>query len=245
MERIMKCVRFQTRSMLRSTLGFTLSYIAVCAGLISVTVISDAVRISAFSSGLYIGAAIFVFIYAASDFRSSYNYLLIFGNTRKTISFSTAITNVILSVIMAVFAVLSIAADSLITRLAGGSDALNINLVNFMYPNSSTASILLFLTALYIMITSFATLYGSLVYKFGKLFITIFWVCFGLSVILVPASGVGGGAFDIPKLLEAFLLLNSPNGIRLASVNFIIAALIFSAAAYLISSRQPQTAPVT
>jgi len=42
---------------------------------------------------------------------------------------------------------------------------------------------------------------------------------------------------------SGYLYLGQPHGIMLACVNFILTALILYAAAYLISRRQPQTAP--
>jgi hypothetical protein len=244
MARILKCFHFQTKNMIKSALIFTLSYIAVCLGIISITMISDEVRISSFSSGLYIGALIFVFVYSAAGYRATFNYLLIHGNTRKTILISTTAANTVLSVIMVILASLSMAFDSLVTKLAGGTEELKISLIGIMYPDSSTVSSILFMVTLYIMVTAFSTLYGSLAYKLGKVFIIVFWVCFGLSFIVVPMSGGSDGSFSLLNLINGFLCLQKPNGIWLASINFIIAALLCSAAAYLISSRQPQTAPV-
>jgi hypothetical protein len=47
------------------------------------------------------------------------------------------------------------------------------------------------------------------------------------------------------SVIRSYLLIGHQHGILLAPVNFIITALLFSAATYLLSRRQPQTAPVS
>ncbi len=244
MNRILNCFRFQTGNMIKNTLTFIFFYIFICVGLLSITLISDDIRVSSFSSGFYIGSIIFTFVYVIADYKSSFNYLLIYGNTRRTIFLSRAMTNTILSVLMAVISSISIIVDGLITKLSGTGKTIDNNLLHFMYPNSNKASEFLFLAVLLIMITSFSTLYGALAYRLGKIFITAFWVCFGLSFMLLPISSRITPTNNIVKLINTYLCLENPNGILLASVNFIITALIFSALTYLVSSRQPQTAPV-
>lgn len=97
-----------------------------------------------------------------------------------------------------------------------------------------------FITALFIALTAFSMLYGALAYKFGKYFIILFWVCFGVTIVVLPFRG---GNFSIVELLIKLLFIGKPNGILLAPITFISAAVLFSAVTYLISSRQPLTAP--
>lgn len=244
MNNISRCLKFQIKRMLISTLVFILLYYLASFAMTSIIIISAKQKSSSFNSGFFIGAAFFAFIYVIADYRSSFNYLMIYGNTRRTTFLSTSIINVILSVILAVFSVVSNLLDGTIANLIGFGRESGINLLQLMYPNSNKASEMLFLIALTIMITSFSMLYGALNYKFGKIFLIVFWVCFGMIFVTFPVAINGSAATGFIKVIEAFLCIGNPSGILLAPINFILAALIFSAVGYLISSRQPQTAPV-
>ncbi len=241
MNRITKCLRFEAKNMLKSTLWFIVIYSFASIGLFSIIYTSAGNSTFTFNSGLFIGAAFFAFVYVLSDYRSSFNYLLINGNTRKTIFLSTTIANVILSAILAVLSYIFDFIDTFVSKSLAGSVREGITLIEIMYPNSSKALELPYMAALLIMLTSFAMLYGALAYRFGKYFITVFWVCFGIAFMALPLSSA---AANIIKFIEAFMYIGKTNGILLAPINFIATALVFSAAAYLISYHQPQTAPV-
>lgn len=241
MTNISKCFRFQTRNMFKSVLTFLFIYILVLIGLLSITLVSAGTRYNSFRSGFFLGSLIFTFIYAAADYRSTFNYLLIYGNTRKTIFLSTMFANIALSVTMSVLTTLFSLGENFVTRTS--SNGIDMSLVHLLYPNSNLASELLFMTLLFLLVTSFASVYGSLAYKFGKFFITPFWILFGLAVLLIPATGMNEPA-GIQQLIKTYFCLENPNGILLAPVNFLASALIFGLGTYLISSLQPQTAPV-
>jgi hypothetical protein len=229
--------------MIRSTLVFLFFYIIVVVGLLSITIVSSGTKTSSFGSSFLTGSKIFVFIYAAADYRSSFNYLLIFGNTRKTIFISTMLANIALSLTMSVLTTLLSVLEIFVTNTIISGYTVDMNLIHLLYPQSNIATEFLFITFMYVMVSTFASIYGALAYKFGKFFIVPFWICFGISFLLIPATAMNEPA-GIQQLIKAFFCLENPNGILLAPVNFLAAALIFSLGTYLISSRQPQTAPV-
>lgn len=239
MNRISRCLRYQMRNMIKSNIYFAGIYLLVCIGFLALAISNENTTVSTYS-GFNFGAAIFAFVYVASDYRTSFNYLMINSNTRRTIFFSSALSNIALSFMLTILSYIFGAIDTLITKTYSNSGYSSVELLQVIYPGSSTTSVLLFITALFIMITAFGMLYGALVYRFGKYFITLYWVCFGLIFITTPFTP---GTPNIISFFETFLCIGKTNGILLAPINFIIAAAVFSTAAYLISSRQPQTAP--
>ena len=244
MNRISKCLRFQLKNMLKSTLWFLIIYCLAAYGLSLLTYILSGGAQNTFKSGLSIGAAFYIFVYVISDYRTTFNYLMINGNTRTTIYISNIIANIILSVAMSILSYLSGFADAFFTKALSGIIPGQISILQFIYPGSVGVLELPYLAALFILITAFSKLYGVLNYKFGKYFVTIFWVGFGLAVISLPLSG-SDSFLKIGTIIEKYLWLGHPNGVLLAQASFIITALVFGAAAYLVSRRQPQTEPVS
>lgn len=244
MNRISKCLRFQLKNMLKSTFWFVVIYSLVVFALISPVLLFSDGAAGSFNTSLYTGAAFFAFIYVISDYRASFNYLMINGNTRRTIFLSTTAANIIMSIVLAVLSFLYNFIDEFVLTKLSNSAHENTSLFQLFYPNAVKAMELPYMAALFILITGFSLLYGALAYKFGKYFITIFWVGVGLMFAAIPLSSSASG-ISLLTLIGKFLWLNHPHGMLLASVNFLIAALVFNAAVYLISSRQSQTAPVT
>lgn len=241
MNRIKKCIGFQIKSIAISTSIFICVYILVCAAILSFLNFSIN---GGFNSGFYIGCAMFVFIYIIAGYRENYNYLLIFSNTRKNIFFSFAVTFAAMSIFLAAASVLSIQMDIGLAGVfgLGGANSDHSNLIGLMYNGSNMAEKFLWLAAFFILICAFSMFYSSLAYKLGKIFITLFWICFGVSWIALPiASGIDGtsGFFNV---LKAYFRIGVPHGILLAPVNFIVTAVILGAVAYVISTKQPQTA---
>lgn len=241
MNRVSKSLYFQNKNMLRNTLLFVLFYAAASIFIISLPVIFKGLRIGGtnFNSGFYMGAAIFAFVYVISVYKETFNYLLMFGNTRKTIFISSIITNTAMSIILAIISAISPHLEKPVIKLFGYNYS-NINLLNLIYQDSNWASELLFYAALFILLTSFSMLYGSLSYKLGSIFIVVFWVAFGISIISFPIITEINNITFILRAIELFFSLGVPNGILLASVNFILTAVVFNALAYLLSMRQPQ-----
>lgn len=237
MSRLKKCIGFQFKSMAKSTSIFICIYILVCA--VILLFLSFSIH-GSFNSGFYIGCAVFVFVYVIASYRESFNYLLMFSNTRKNIFLSSAVTFAAMSIFLAVISIFSIQFDGIAARVLEYSGISHSGLISLMYDSSNMAAELLWFTTFFILICSFSILYSSLAYKLGKVFITLFWVFFGVSWIVLPATSGIDGVSVFFNTLKAFFCIGVPNGILLAPVNFTITAVILGAAAYLISSRQPQ-----
>jgi hypothetical protein len=130
--------------------------------------------------------------------------------------------------------------DEAATAALSGSGSFNSDMISAIYGNSATAATeFIWFLGLFILIFSFGMLYGSLSYKFGKAFITCFWIAFGLSWMVLPAMA---GAAAFINALKAYFCYGVPNGILLAPVNFLITAIILCAGTYALSARQPQVA---
>lgn len=247
MNRISKCFRFRIRNAMKSTLGFVLIYTAACYVLIPALLHGafgrDKTTSGTYNSAFFIGAALFAFAYVISDYRATFNYLLINGNTRKTIFISNMAENAVLSVILAVLTYLSAFADEFVTKNILGGTKETVRILQFIYPDTPRALALPYAVAFFLLLTSFSMLYGSLAYKFGKFFTTAFWVSFGVVIAGLPVSSNHSG-ITIASIISYYMWLDHPQGILLAPVNFILTALVFTAAAYLAVRRQPQTAPV-
>lgn len=239
MNRLKKCIDFQMKSMIKTTIIFICIYILVCAVLL--LFISPSIN-GGFNSGFYIGCAVFIFVYVIAGYRENFNYLLMFSNTRKNIFFSSAVAFAAMSIFLAVVSILSIQMDGVLARLFEFGGNSHYGLITLMYNDSNMAAEFLWFTAFFILICSFSMLYSSLAYKLGKIFITFFWICFGISWVVLPAASGIDGASTFFNTLKAYFCIDVQNGILLAPVNFTITAVILGAAAYLISSRQPQAA---
>lgn len=239
MNRLKNCIGFQLKSTAKTTIIFICIYFAVCAVLL--LFLSPYVN-GSFNSGFYIGCSVFIFVHVIAGYRENYNYLLMFSNTRKNIFLSSAATFSILSVFLAVISVISIQLDGTFARVFEFSGSGHLGLLNLIYGSSNMISEFLWFTAFFILICSFSMLYSSLAYKLGKIFITFFWICFGISWVVLPAASGIDGASTFFNTLKAYFCVSVPNGILLAPVNFVITAVILGSVAYVISSRQPQVA---
>ena len=241
MNRVSKCLYFQNKNMVKSTLIFMLYYTMISLFLLLLPVIFKDLRIggSNFNSGFYMAAAIFAFVYVIASYKETFNYLLLFGNTRKTIFISSIVTNTAMSLFLAAISAISSYLEKPILRLFG-YNSMDFNLLNSIYQDSNWASELLFIATLFILLLSFSMLYGSLAYKLGKVFVIVLWVAFGISFVSFPIIANIYDLTFILKAIELFFCLGVPKGILLAPINFILLALIFSALTYLLSRRQPQ-----
>jgi hypothetical protein len=244
MNRLKKCVYIPGKSMIRSSLYFMLIYLLVYAVLLSSAIIfrNEGSKVY-FYSGFDVSAAIFVFIYVISSYKEMNNFLLMFGNTRKMVFLSQVAVNTAMCAILALMSLLFVGIDHIVAGVMFPGFKVSPSSVNAIYPYAGIASVFIFVMAFYILLTSFSMVYGTLAYKFGKVFIAAFWICFGLSFAILPiiidVFGIGKAFINA---IEAYLCINLNNGILLASANFIITALLFNAFAYLVSRRQPQAA---
>jgi hypothetical protein len=89
------------------------------------------------------------------------------------------------------------------------------------------------------MVCSFSMLYSALNYKFGKKFVIFFWVVFGLSFMALPAITFNG-QYAVINAIKAFFCAGDSNGMLVAPLHFIIAAVVLGGITYLLSSRQQQ-----
>ena len=226
--------------MAKTTITFLCIYFAVCLALF--VLFQTTTSEGSVNSGFYIGSSVFIFVYVIADYKEKFNYLLMFSNTRKNIFISSAVTFTVMSIFLAVVSILSIRLDGVVSRAFEFGGSGHLGLLSLIYNSSDIAFEFLWFTTFFILICSFSMLYSSLAYKLGKVFITLFWICFGISWFILPiASGLDGATTCI-NALKAYFCISVPNGILLAPVNFIITTVIFGAAAYVISSRQPQVA---
>ena len=236
MKRISKCLGFEIKYMSRSTLVFLGIYFGIYLLLAAVILISRLHGDSAsnVNTSFYVAGGIYIFAFVASSYKPLFNYLMMFGNTRKSIILSSFIAYAALSAAITVVTLISLFLDNfliIITRNNG------FDLLELMYPGGvNTGMEFLWFLAFFLFVSSLAMLYGSMIYKFGKGFIIVFWIAAFSLLILGPINT--GSAY----LFRFFFRLDSANGILLAPVNFILTAVIFGAITYLAARRQPQEA---
>lgn len=235
MSRFSKCLSYQIKKKLMGTFIFLGFYTAICAALYLLTLFANNASDghSGFSSSMTFTAAIFGFVYVIADYKSKTNYLMMFGNTRKNIFLSSLSSNIVLSVLLTIIsAVFSIMENALAELFYKSGN--NMNLFHAIYPESNIGTEMLYMGALFILITAFSTFYGALAYKIGTIFKIIFWVAFGMSFMFFPLWA------DAGNLFKAFFRYGVPNGILLAPINFMIAAVILYTVSYAAAIRQPQ-----
>lgn len=243
MKRLSKCINFQIKNMIKGSVIFLAIYFLVSLALYLLFAFSISNSPGgSINSGFYIGAGIFIFVYVIAAYKETFNYLLMFGNTRKNILLSSIVTSAVMSLSFSVISSIFLQVEGAISKQMGNGKIGNINLLNVMYEGSDIFSGFLWLTVFFFLICSFSLLYASLAYKFGNVFITVFWVCFGLSFIGLPILLDMNGFKVLADALVFFFRIGYEHGILLAPVNFVVASAIFSAIAYLVSRRQPQSA---
>lgn len=244
MNRLVKCIKLQLKSMALSTLVFTAIYYGVCMLLLAgITIRINGLSVKgSYSSGFYIGSAIFAMVFVMSNYKSNFNYLMIFGNSRKNIFFSSAVTSFAFSAVLALISVVTQWLEAVISQYFGFKSS--IGLLDLIYENTNMASEFLYYFMLFALITSFSMLYGSLAYKLGKAFVSVFWVVFGFSFIFLTVSTGLNSPLSrfILNVMTAFFQIGKTNGILLAPANFAVTALLLAAITFLLSYRQPQNA---
>lgn len=243
MSRLTKCINFQIRNMVKGTAIFLAIYIAatlVLSSLLMVT--SESSSSKSGLSGIYIGGGIFIFVYVIAAYKETFNYLLMFGNTRKNILLSTVVTSAVMSLSFSIISFVILQVENAMSKLFDFNSSSNMSLINMMYEDSGIFTEFLWLMAIFFLICSFSLLYASLAYKFGNVFITLFWVCFGLAFIGLPILLDMNSFKVLADAVMFFFSIGSEHGILLAPVNFVVASAIFSVIAYLVSRRQPQNA---
>jgi hypothetical protein len=245
MNRLSKCIQFQARSALQATSWFLGIYLAIYLALFVLLqhlVNSTSSGSGSTNFGFFFAGAIFIFVLVAASYKPNFNYLLMFGNTRRNIFLSTVTVSTALSILMAAVSIVSQFVDTAITKeLSKSAETAYYDLLTMLYKsNVNTATEYWWYLALFIMIFSLAMLYGAMAYRFGKVFITIFWVGLGLCWTGLPIMSEINGTSIFVDALKAYFCTGVPGGILLASVNFILTAIVFSSVAYAVSKRQSQ-----
>lgn len=236
MKRIRKCLDFEMKYMGRSTLIFLGIYFGIYLILAAAIFISRLYLNSGsnINTGFYMVGSIFIFAFVASSYKPLFNYLMMFGNTRKSIILSSFITFAALSAAMAVITIAALFLDSALLTVSGSGDS---DLIKVIYQGGiSAAAEFLWFLAFFLFVGSLAMLYGSMIYKFGKGFILAFWIA-AFSLLILGPINTGSS-----NLFRFFFRLDSANGILLAPVNFILTAVIFGAITYFTARRQSQEA---
>jgi hypothetical protein len=239
MKRIGKCLNLELKYLSKSTLVFLGFYFCIYAVIVGLILYANQHGSSGSSvnSSFFIAGSIYIFAFIASSYRSLFNYLMMFGNTRKSIVVSSFIAYAALSVVISVISIISMLLDTSFTAVSRNS---GFDLLDVIYKdNVNIATEFLWFLAFFILVSAFSMLFGSLAYKFGKAFIITFWVGLGFLLMFLPALYNPQYLVDA---LAAFFRAGSANGIYLAPINFILTAAVLGAAAYLAARRQPQNA---
>jgi hypothetical protein len=155
---------------------------------------------------------------------------------------TSIVTSAAMSVLFSALSALAALADEVMPKVFGFGLPGSISILNLIYKNTGLFSESIWLAAFFFLIYSFSLLYGALAYKFGNVFITIFWVCFGLAFLGFPVLMDMNTNIVLAKALTLFFSIGSEHGILLAPVNFIAASVVLCIAAFWASRRQPQAA---
>lgn len=241
MKRITDCFRFQlvrSRRMIVIMLGYYLLFYGFFLAISKL----DASGIKNTSLNFYFItiAVIFSFVLSIVSYVGFFNSLLLFGNTRRTIFASQALHGVFLA---ALFAVLSLLSDIFNPWLGGVLHFRSYQFISqLVYPAVREASLSgallwsLWYFALLCCLMAVGLVYGTLMYKFGKTFMVVFWVGFGFlfSFFSILISGQFG-----KTLIKALKWYFAAQGsMAAASLHFLATAVLLGAVAWLIARRQ-------
>lgn len=243
MKRFGKCLRFTLGRTARITAVFIGIYILCCALYLLLTFTRAANAKGYFSYDLFNVSLFFSFIAVAVTYSLFWNSLLLFGNTRRAIYVVSAANTAVLAAVLAVLCALS---SPLNFRLAGLLGLHSVNLLKAIYPDVPDGTpggfllwLLLYFSAL-LAVSGAALLYGALHYRFGKRFILVFWVGFGLVMTLLSGALADARGNGLLPLAESYFGNRRPGGIEAASLHLLLTALVFGALAWLPARRQEQ-----
>jgi hypothetical protein len=234
----LKCARFQLEKFIAVCIMFVLIYYAII--LLGFTL---NYFLGGHSSGtanmFFIPCCFFIFFSLSSMYKQNFNHLLMMSNTRKNILGSFFISTAVTALLFAAFSLISQLIDKALSYLFVIPQ---IDILSGLYKNINYFSDFVWVFSTLLLVSAFAMLYGSLRYKFGKKFVIIFWVLFGLSFNLIPIVIELKLVPFMINIFTMFFSLNNENGIYFSSLNFTILAIIFGIATYLIGRRQAQRA---
>jgi len=237
MNRLSNCIKFETKKATKSTLIFMLFLLVFYTLSIVLTLVEHSNNATYSSMGFFMPFSIFLFINVSISYTPHYNFLLMLGNSRKTIMFSQFISYFII----AVGSVIAVALLELISQAMFKPMHFNyVNLLNIVYRTNLTfVSTVSWYLTLFMAICFFSLFLGAMRYKFGKIFSRIFWAAFALSWIFIPPLlMVSGNKSNLLNFVKYFFGVDYNNGIYVASANFLIVAIIFGIITYLIGIKQ-------
>lgn len=188
---------------------------------------------------------IFLFAGGCASFREDFNYLLAMNNTRRNQFLSSVLLLVTASIVFAICGIpvrfLEVAVESLVNQ-----EAFSVNLTGFLgnYFDGSTAGgyavMLAEYAAIFLSAYAFGHLAGILSYRFNRLFIIPFWICFGTSFIFVPILATGNKVFQ--AFIIWFLGIGTANPALSLTEHLLAIAFILLAITALFNRKLPQAA---
>lgn len=240
MDRVFKSVKFELRSLLKSTVVFLVIFTAFFL-FFSILFSAPSVRTGdrIFGMDITFAAMIFIFVCLVVSYGSFFNNLMMFGCTRKNILSSLYISSVILA---AFFSILSLLVSYLNVAMSNLLNFQTGSTLNVMYGSPSGAASLFFIFSSMLALCGASLLFSSLSYKFGKTFRIVFWVGFAFLWFLVPLAQRFNLVSAIVNAIKWFFGLGYQNGIIFGGLHLIVLSVILGGATYLVARRQPQKA---
>lgn len=246
MKRMFNCFRFQfarSRWMLLIFFGFYLLFYVAFLALYYSSVPGD--KSGFFSFNFINVGAIFCFVSVGVTYVGFSNSLLLFGNTRRSIFCSEMLHGAIVS---ALFAAVSVASDLFNPWLAGILHFHTLQYLQLIYPTVSSATVsgvllwLLWYFSLLCCLSGAALIYGTLQYKFGKIFIVVFWAGFGFLFSFLQILVFGRFQKVLTQAINWFFSCGRSNGIATASLHLLVLGAVFAGIAWLLARRQEMRA---
>jgi len=239
---LFKCTRFQFESYFKACIIFIIVCMLVIFAIRILNFFTN--NIHTYNSNtpvmpnvILLPWLIFMFCWLLSAYKEHFNHLLMMCATRKNI-FKSFIIIVLTNAIS--LSILSIILQLYYIEISKISNFNTADILQFIYSNVNFLSSFLWTFAVILLIGAFALLYGALHYKIGKLFSVFFWVIFGCSWVIIPVITTYNLLPIFTTAYKMFFSVGNKNGIYFSAVNFIIAAIIFGCATYLIARRQKQ-----
>lgn len=241
MDRVNKCVRFQSKRISRFVVIYLLIYV-LSYGLAAAVMAIESVRGQSHgtvNANFSYFAVILAFIGISSAYKGLFNNLLIFGNTRSTIQCSFFTFAVLFS---AELAALSEISELLNVCLGHFFPMIKSTGLSKVYTGLNPLQELLWFFTLILIFVMLGYLYGAFTYKFGKIFVVGFWCGIGL---LLTCSSLLSDADLLSALYKAavgFFGYGVPGGVYLCSLHFLITSIVLGIILWVITIRQPQNA---
>jgi hypothetical protein len=241
MERINKCIRFQSKRITWFTVIFTLIYLVSYALALAVMALekSQISKQGTINGNFGFFAIIIAFIGISTMYKSFFNNLLIFGNTRETILSAFFAFAVLFSAVLAVLSEISELVSGCIEQIL--PFVKKTGLTEF-YPNLNPGGELLLFFSLILLFVMAGYLYGAFTYKIGRIFVIIFWCGVGLLFTFIPLLANPPLFSAFIALLKAFFGYGYANGVYLCSLHFLIVSIALGVILWLVAIKQPQNA---